>query len=94
MPVRLPAAGANRGGPPPCCAERLSAALVVYRRSISRSGPDDRKDNNNGIGADCACTRKSGCVRGYSCGPRPHRLASASPPFGSHTEPDPDAETR
>jgi hypothetical protein len=69
---------------------RLSATLVAHRRSISRAGSDGRKDNNNGISAECGCPRKIRTSRA-SWAAGPILCAVCSQPFRSPTEPDPDA---
>ena len=69
---------------------RLAAALVAHRRTISRAGSDGRKDNNNGITAECACPRKVRTSRA-SWAAGPILCSVCSQPFRSHTEPDADA---
>jgi hypothetical protein len=69
---------------------RLSAALVAHRRSISRAGSDGRKDNNNGVTAECGCPRKIRTSR-TSWAAGPILCAICSQPFRSPTEPDRDA---
>ena len=58
----------------------VSYHLVAHRRSISRADSDGRKDNNNGITAECGCPRKI-CTSSasWSAAPSTGRISSSAP---------------